>query len=218
MEQVRLPFYHWVWPLTLVVALTLALAAVDLAAARAPAMSHVTARASAGRGAALLAGAAVVAVLVPVAVTPALDRPSDELPASGTFTPRWAIDALADQVMAVDGGTGPPEPVVIVPVGGNVFAGTDAALAMRLAERGVDIRWTLGLRDFVADEHVVDLAAVGSVVVVAAEGIGDPSPDDIPGEQVGVLSLVDGLDRDDHTRLVAAFAGVSVDDLAYRPS
>ena len=245
-EQTRLPFYHWVWPLTLFATLALGLAAADLArgvvaraAERRPGPStpaatvgRLATRLRTGPGAAVVTGLALVAVLAPVAVMPALDRRSDELDASGAFVPRWAIDALADRILAAgndgtsdagadgDGrgaGVRPREPVVVVTVGGSIFAGTDAAVAMRLMERGVDVRFALGLRDFVADEHLVDPGGVGTLAIMASHGTVDAPPDDIPGEEVGTVLVADGIDLGAHAALVAALDGVSADHLEFGP-
>jgi hypothetical protein len=194
-ERVRLTFYHWAWPLTLCVALCLALAAGDLArrlgAPPAGARGAGATGVHAWAGPRLVVPLALVTLAVPLVVNPTLERRSNELTASGTMYPRWVIDELADESLAA---VGPDEPLVVLTVGGNMFDGAQATFSVRLVEHGRDVSFPLGARDFVADEHLVDIDRPGSVLVLA---IGDEPETlqaiaELPGRDVAAVAPPEG--------------------------
>jgi hypothetical protein len=211
-ESSRLAFYHWIWPISLFAGTALALLALDLARGAVPAVRAWAPRLVPARrtAAVALTATALVLTVAPVAASPAVERDNDDLRATGTVDSRAVVDDLADMALAA-GAADHDGPVVVLSVGGGPFETAQAALSLRLIERGVDVRYPEDLRDFVADEHLVEPAEVGSVVIVVTERLGSPLPAVIPGEEVGELSPGGGdpIDAEAHATAVAAVEGAN---------
>jgi hypothetical protein len=188
-EQYRLAFYHWIWPLAFFVALVVGLAAGD-AVARA-----VGAR----RARQMLAALAVVAVALPAVVNTRLDRPANADAAAYLYLPRPALDRLADGVAAHAGALGNHS--VLLSRNEPLFVGYRPALAFALAERGIDVREPLGSRFFVHDARLVHRDRLdGGLVLVVDDEMPSRRP---PGEQVAEVDLPGEFPTDAYRALVA---------------
>jgi hypothetical protein len=142
-ETYRLAFYHWIFPLTFVVVLVLALAAFEL----------IT-RLPIERRAAMRVGSIAVAVLAiaaPNVVNAWQDRWLNSLSAAFSPIDRDTVDQLTDQVMAhrddLDG------PVVLIARGQSRSWGFHQALALALEERGVRVEQPGYEAMFVAEDR-----------------------------------------------------------------
>ncbi|HEY8527464.1 MAG TPA: hypothetical protein VIL48_21045 [Acidimicrobiales bacterium] len=185
LEKFRLPLYHWAWPLTLCVVLALGLGLAD-AARRLPALGPALARPGVRPA---LAGVAVLAIVVPAAVNPSLDRISNTMTAAYSPVPRPLVERAADQVMdhraELDG-------EVVVLNRGIDFDGTAEGLGVMLTERGLDIRFTSLFRHYVNDERLVDPDAVDAgLMVVVDDGSNAVAP---VGELIADVPVVEGFD------------------------
>jgi hypothetical protein len=200
LEEGRIVFYHWAWPLTLFVGLALGLAAAGAVRRRAPEPSPIGRPVRPARRA--LAGMAVAAVAAPSLVNPLLDRHTNTLPAAHARIERGVVDDLVDQVLAGSGDLGGP--TALLARNEPMFAGMSAALAFRLTERGVDVRFPRWLWAFVAEDRLASRADVeGALMVVFDEDLPTEAPPG--GELVAEHRFVDErFDVAAYRRLVAA--------------
>lgn len=192
-EQGRLSFYHWAWPLTLMTGLVYALAV-------APVLTRAaTRRWTAARPA--LAGLTVVAVALPTAVNPALDRPANTAQAAGSPVDVAQVRRLADAVEAEADRLG--EHVLLTSRGEPVFTGLTAALGLELAQRGIDVRWPANQRYFIHDARLVDREQLDGGLMLLFDS---PLPLDPPagGELLAEVTLAPGFDAEAYGELVAA--------------
>src|SRR5690606_35045282 len=126
-EQARLAFYHWAFPLVLLVLLVLGLALADLVAG---AFSPRKARHPALRP--VLAGLAVVAVAAPTVVNANLDRRTNTQLAAYAAVERDTVEALADAATSRDGLVG--DHTLLVGRHEPLYAGIATGLALELAQ------------------------------------------------------------------------------------
>lgn len=190
LEKFRLPLYHWAFPLALFVVLALGLGLADavrqLRPARLPALRPA------------LAGCAVLAIAVPAAVNPSLDRPSNTLTAAYSPVDRSIVERAADQVMEHRGEL---DGEVVLLGRGVYYEGIPEALGVMLTERGVDVRFTSLFLEYVDDERLADPStADAGLMVVVEDGIEDTQP---AGELIGDVPIVEGFDRQAFDQLVA---------------
>jgi hypothetical protein len=206
-ERARLSFYHWAWPLTILVVVGLALVVADVARQVAGRRHWFAGGIPRPLGAGLV-GVALVAMVVPTLVNPSLDRITNNLSRTGTLYPRSVYNSLVGQ--ALDAGVGDVDgEVVVVGTGGPIFDGTVEGLSLQLMEHGVDVAFPLYARDFVANEHLIEKEDLGAVLVVVTEGVDGPPPG-LPGEEIGRVPVAKGFDREAYDEVVAA--AETVDD------
>lgn len=182
LEKYRLSLYHWAWPLVLFVTLALGLAAGELVR-RAPAVH----RSWVPR---VACAAAVLAIAVPAAVNPALDRKSNTLVDAYSPVERSYLAGLVDQVLderdEIEG------PVALIERGQiNYFNGLREALAVELEDRGLVVQhptrlWTGVHWDRLADR---DTVRSGLVLVVDEVVTGDAAADHaVPGRLIAEVN------------------------------
>jgi hypothetical protein len=216
LEKYRLSLYHWAWPLVLFVTLALGLAVVDLAK-RAPKMSAapLTSVASVARRPwvpTLACGLAALAIVVPAAVNPHLDRNSNTLMDAYSPVQRGYLDGLVDQVLAerdrIDG------PVVLLERGQRSwFTGLREALAVALEDRGFVVVNPPIPGQGVHPDRLVDRATVqrGLVLVVDEVATGDVAAElDVPGELIAEVTPDEEFDREAFDDLVGQASGGEV--------
>jgi hypothetical protein len=188
-EQYRLPFYHWIWPLAFFEALVVGLAVSD-------AVAGAVAARPARRALAVLA---VAAVALPAVANTRLDRPANADPAAYLFLPRPALDRLADGVAAHSGTLGAHP--VLLSRNEPLFVGYRAAVAFALADRGIDVREPLTSRFFVHDARLVHRDRLdGGLVLVVDDEMPSRRP---PGELVAAVDLPGAFPTDAYRALVA---------------
>jgi hypothetical protein len=193
MEQYRLTFYHWVFALAFFVTLVLALAVAD-------GVGRLVARRPPWIGTAAPA-LALAAIVVPAAVNPALDRPTNTLTAAYAPVERHVIERLAGDVLAgVDTGA-----VTLVYGRDDVpFIPLREALALELIDRGFAVRYPPSLRWFVDDERLADPAEADQALVLQVD---DASPEPpLAGRLVAEADLTDGFDWDAYDALASRAA------------
>jgi hypothetical protein len=202
LEQGRLAFYHWAWPLTLFVGLALGLAAVGAVRRLVPAPTGWV------RG--TIALAAVVAVVAPVVANPQLTRPGNEISETHTRIERGVVDDIVGQVMAHDDSV--EGPTLLFARNEPLFAGMSQAIAFGLVEEGVDVRFPRYFRDAVHEDRLADRAALdGALLVVFGDDQARPVPatgeliaeyvyDQVPGEAEAFDSLVAIAEAADEVR------------------
>lgn len=193
LEEGRLVFFHWAWPLGLFVALVIGLAMIEAARDRLGAARRAPRP--------LLAGLAVAAVAAPALVNPVLDRRTNTLDAMHTRIERDVVDTLADEVLAHRDDLG--DHTVLLVREEPLFAGMSNAVGFRLNERGLDLRYPRDLGPFVAGGRIVDRARVdGAVMIVFDTAV--ESADPPGGELVAEHRFAEALDAEAHESLVAA--------------
>jgi hypothetical protein len=186
LEQFRLAFYHWAWPLSLFVVVVLGLAAVDAVRHLWP--SVTSAFASGARARRALTGLAVVAVAAPALVNPTLDRRTNTLPAANQTFHRDVTDELVDGILAHRGEIG--ERTVLLARNEPIYTGVSGALAFGLIERGLGLRLTYADRRYVADSRLVDRVALdGALVVVYDQEVAGETP--AGGELIAEVAVGD---------------------------
>ena len=190
MEQYRLTFYHWAFALAFFVALALALAAAD-------GVRRVVSHRPPWAGTAAI-GVALAAVVVPAAVNPALDRPTNTLVAAYTPVERSVMDRLAADVLRdVDTGA-----VTLVYGRDDVpFIPLREALALELIDRGFAVRFPPSLRGFVDDERLTDPAEADQALVLQVDDATPEPPTE--GELVAEADLTGGFDWDAYDTLAS---------------
>ncbi|MGH8983262.1 MAG: hypothetical protein ACRDY6_05235 [Acidimicrobiia bacterium] len=177
-EQVRPAFYHWSFVLAFFTCLVLGLGALDFAR-----RTKIASRASLARAPASLA---LVAIIVPSALNPALDRTTNTLEGTQAIWKSRYSDHLADAVLAYRSELGAQ---TVLLHGGAPFADFRRALAFALAERGLDVRHPREERGFVHDDRLVDKSTVDSGLVL--EPVTQKGPDPTPrGELLADIHLM----------------------------
>jgi len=212
LEKWRLSLYHWAWPLVLFVSLTLGLALVDLVR-RAP-------RAQRPWVPQLACGVAALAIVVPAAVNPHLDRRSNTLHDAYSPVERGYLDDLVDQVMAerdrLDG------PVLLIERGQvSNFDGMREALAVALEDRGFVVQHPRLLAHGVHHDRLAQRDAVrsGLVLVVDEVATGDVAADaDVPGRLIAEVTppAFDRAAYDELVEQVSGADGVEVSEQGQR--
>jgi hypothetical protein len=145
-EQARSVFYHWSFVLAFFTCLVIGLGALDLARRIATRPSIAPA----------LAPLALVAIILPSALNPALDRTTNTLEGVQAFWQGRQFDRLSDAVVDHSGELG----------GQTVLFGESRALAFALTERGLDVRFPKSTGGFVHDDRMVDKSTVESALVL----------------------------------------------------
>jgi hypothetical protein len=197
LESHRLSLYHWAWPLVLFVTLTLGLAVIDLVR-----RSRLAERPWLPT---LACGLAVVAIVIPSAVNPHLDRRSNTLIDAYSPVKRGYIDRLVDQVLdqrdRIDG------PVVLLERGQtDWFLGLREALAVELEDRGFVVQHPQNLWTGVHHDRLADRDSVQSgLVLVVDEVVTDDvaARIDVPGEQIAEVTADRPFDHEAFDELVA---------------
>jgi hypothetical protein len=191
LEQFRIAFYHWVFPLLLLVIVALGLAVADLVR-RLPLPRPAWA-------ATALAAVAVAAVAAPSVANRSLDRPTNTFRMASSPVSRPYLEDLADQVMARRDELG-GEPMILMR-GGQVFDGMAEALGLMLIERGLPVRFSLDHRWYVHDDHLADRDSVTSGLVVTVDsGTGTIEP---VGDPLAAVDTNPGFDSGAHRALTA---------------
>jgi hypothetical protein len=182
LEETRLVLYHWSFVLALFTWLVLGLGVLELASRTRLARARAAVPA--------LTALALVAMVVPAAVNPILDRPSSKLIAAHGFLESRFVDQLADAVLAHRAELGTQ--TLLLGRDEPRFSPYHEAVAFALAERGLDVRHTRGTRHFVHDGRLVDRDAVESAIVLV------PSNElrvvRLPGRVVADVDLQPGFD------------------------
>jgi hypothetical protein len=177
-EQARPVFYHWSFVLAFFTCLVLGLGALDLAA-----RTKIARRASVAPA---LTSLALVAIIVPSGLNPALDRGTNTLEGTQGFWKTRQFDQLVDAVLAHRSELGAQT---------ALLGGASRALALALAERGLDVRLPQSMRGFVHDDRLVDRSTVDTGLVV--QGIPREGPSRaVPGHLLAVVHLKAGPDVD----------------------
>jgi hypothetical protein len=177
-EQARPAFYHWSFVLAFFTALVLGLGALDLAR-----RATTTTRAS---FAPALASVALLAILVPSALNPTLDRTTNTLDGTQAFWKGRHFDQLTDAILAHRHDLGTQ--TLLLGGGRGVFSKYREALAFDLADRGLDVRLPRYQRGFVNEDRLVDKSTVHSGLILQEIGrkrLAKPPP----GELVGEINL-----------------------------
>lgn len=195
-EQVRLALYHWVFPLAFFVTLALAMGAIE-------GVRKAAGRLSSGRlkwtwkqprfVRPTLAGGTLLLIGVPALVNPTLDRHSNELYAFSATVERSYVEDLINQVMAHRDRF--DEPIVLMHRGFRGFSSMRESLALYMVNEGVDVRFPLSARNYVADRRLVDPDhETGALLLVH-----DTSPDweEVEvGELIADVLTVENLDSE----------------------
>jgi hypothetical protein len=194
--SIRTDLSHWAWPLVFFVTLSLGLGAAQLvgqarAGARAPRLPALG----------VATAVALVAVVVPAAVNPVLDRPTNREQDVNAPIGRGPIEAAADAVVAHEDELDAPI-AVLVRGQASGFDGLDAALALALEERGHPARLQHPLARNVHPDRLVDRATVQTGVVLVLDG-GPPVPRP-PGELVADIDTGTGFDTEAYEQLLDA--------------
>jgi hypothetical protein len=148
-------------------------------------------------------------VILPAAVNPGLDRPTNTLLAAYAPVDRPTLDRVTDAVLAdLDDPDHPaPRPAVLLAVSDNGFIPVRDGLALALTERGMPVRNPGSLVWFVDDERLVDWSTVRTgLVLVVDEGVTDDATTrhPVPGAVIADVDSRDGFDRRAYEALVAA--------------
>jgi hypothetical protein len=198
--SIRTDLSHWAWPLVFFVTLSLGLGVTELVGRTRARAWVVRPPAPAPRIATALA---LVAVVVPAAVNPVLDRPTNREQDASSPVDRQAVEAAADAVVAHGDELAGPV-VVLVRGQASGFDGLDAALALALEERGHPARLQAPLARNVHPDRLVDRATVRTGVVLVLDG-GSPVPRP-PGERVADVRTGPAFDADAYGELLDAVA------------
>jgi hypothetical protein len=193
LEAYRLVFYHWVFPLQLLVVTALGLGVADLARRFLPAAAR--------RAALPVAATAVVAVIaVPAVVNPSLDRITNTLPYAHSPIARQPVEDLVRGIREHRDELG--DDTILLSRGNVGFDGLAEATAVFLADEGVDLRMSRMSLHFVDDERLADRDTVDAGVLIVSDygtGVGDP-----PGELIAEARVLGDLDTEAYDALVAA--------------
>jgi hypothetical protein len=197
LEKLRLSLYHWAWPLVLFVTLALGLAVVDLAK-RVPLLQRPWVPT-------LACGLAALAIVVPSAANPRIDRRSNTLMDAYSPVERGYLDQLVDQVLAerdqIDG------PVVLLERGQRSwFNGLREALAVELEDRGgLVVQHPRFLWMGIHHDRLADRDAVRSGLVLVVDEVvtGDVAAQvDVPGRVIAEVGPDRPFDREAFDELV----------------
>lgn len=191
LEQLRLPFYHWTFALSLLILVALGLGVVDVAKRLLPAPGWALARPA-------LAGVGLVALVTPAVINPSIDRRSNTLVAAYSPVKRSVIAELADEIAAHRDDMG--DDVLLMSRGGLYFDGLSESVNALLADGGTELKLTASHLFFVNDERLTDRTSVDGGVLIVQETIG--SDHDAPGKLIGEATIVDGFDGDAYDLLV----------------
>jgi hypothetical protein len=194
--SIRTDLSHWVWPLVFFVTLSLGLGAAQLVAQvgtrpRAPRLPLLG----------VATAVALVAVVVPAAVNPTLDRPTNREQDVNAPIGRRPIEAAADAVVAREDELDAPI-AVLVRGQASGFDGLDAALALALEERGHPARLQHPLARNVHPDRLVDRATVRTGIVLVLDG--GPPVARPPGELVADIDTGSGFDTGAYEELLDA--------------
>jgi hypothetical protein len=223
-EQWRLVFYHWVFPLLFFVCLTLGLGAVDwcrslatrgwgkrlVRGARERVRPGVTVRLRP-----VAAGAAVAVIIVFAAANAFVDRPNNEVAAFGSPLERRQVDDLLAQVMEHEGRLDGPTAVLHHGTGGGAPYTFRDAVALYLLDRGLDVKMSDHLKYFVPDDRLTGPDYAGRALVVVHD-YGTDWEEAPAGELVADVTTVDQADLDIYEQVLAAFE--PADGLRFSPS
>lgn len=198
LEQGRLAFYHWIWPLTFfttVAAVLLVFDAGDWLVNRAkrrrvnvrglPGQPGVMAHARA----VAVGGVVVVMAALPLANT-RIDRPTNTLTLGmDSALSRQPYESLADQI--VEHRDALPSPTLLLTRGQFVIGGHHSALAVQLEERGLPVVHSGRYLGYVADGRIVDVDNVDAALLqVVSTAPGGPETT-WPGRQLARYEIPD---------------------------
>jgi len=211
-EQYRLPFYHWAFVLTFFVTSSLVLLLADFAPRFEP-------RRQAARPwlrTAVLPSLGIALVVVPGAINPTLERPTNTLLAAYAPVKKDIVEEMGRTVMEsrdeLEG------PVVLVTRGEGRYVGLSEAVALDLQLRGLDIRHPRRAASFVDEDHLADRDTLqaGLVLVVDKEWQDDAAASyQVPGELLVDLDRRGKIDWEAFEALVAQ--GEAVDEVVLGP-
>lgn len=198
-EQLRIVFYHWIWPLALFVALALALGAIDGLRAVLPRLNLNALRKASPAARPALASLALVAVAAPAIVNPTLDRPSNELASFRTTIERRYIEETVRQIMEHEELL--DESPVLLSTGARNFTDARDPVSLYLIDEGVDARLPHHMRYFVPGRRLPGRDTTGGLLIV-----NDHDPDWIEvevGTLVADVMTLDDLDTEDFDTVLA---------------
>ncbi len=190
LEQLRLPFYHWTFALSLLVLVALALGVGDLVGQRAPQRAWALARPAA-------AGVALVGLVVPALVNPSIDRTSNTFVAAYSPVKRSVMTELTDEIAEHRDELGGD--VLMMARGGVYYEGLPETVAVLLADRGIDLQLRASHLYFVDDERLASRDTVDSSVLIVQENAG--ATYDSPGRLIAEASIAE-IDIDAFNTLV----------------
>lgn len=191
LEQLRLPFYHWTFALSLLILVALALGIADLVKRLVPERTWSLARPA-------LAGVGLVALVTPAVINPSIDRRSNTLVAAYAPVKRAVIAELADEIAAHRDDMG--DDVLLMSRGGVYFEGVAESVNALLADGGTDLKLTASHLFFVDDGRLTDRESVDGGVLIVQETIS--SDYDAPGKLIAEATIIDGFDADAYDLLV----------------
>jgi hypothetical protein len=145
--------------------------------------------------------AALLVVVVPAAINPGLERPSNLTNRVGHLYPRATFDQITDPVLErrdeID------EPITVMGVGGPLFDGTSEGVAVELADHGMDVVFGRPYRWYVHDDHLLDRNPPGAALVLFTREPTDPvdAGDIFGGEVLDRIDVDGGFDREAFTEL-----------------
>ena len=211
-ETYRLAFYHWIFPLTFLVTLVLALVVVELFELVRHRQQATESAASTRAPSIRLAvvGIALVVIVVPSLVNVTQDRWLNSLPAAFSPIDRSTVDEITDQVMAHEDEL--EGPVLLVARGQSRYWGFHQALALALEERGFRVRQPGYEAMFVAEGRWAHRATVQTGLVMMVDGW--------TNDDLNVLDLPEGAETIADVEIPAAFereAFAVLGQDAYRP-
>lgn len=191
-EAWRMIMYHWAFPLAFFVALSLAMA---VAQGTAPTVRRLASAWPTARRAWVLPALVVIALLVivvPGLLNPALERESNRLVAAHSPIERRYVDAVVDELMAhrdrFDEGA-----ILVLSQGAVNFSNLRETATLYLAQEQVDVRLPPGFQGYVPDSRLVEPeSAAGGLLLV--EDHGAESRDVNVGDLIADVDASGGLD------------------------
>jgi hypothetical protein len=157
-EELRIAFYHWSFALAFFTWLVVGLGVLELMS------SQLATRATL---AAALTSLALVAIIIPAAINPSLERDTNSLTTANAFLESRHLRQLGDAALAHRRELGAQ--TVLLGRGAPLFAGFPQALAFELTQRGIDVRHPLTYRDFVDSSRLVERSAVDTGLVLVVD-------------------------------------------------
>lgn len=207
LEEARIVFYHWIWPLSFFVTLVVALLTWELAGPIVRGQEALKSLAAAwppGTQRRVAAGAAVV-VMVGLAVTSVrLERPTNSLFAVSSQQPRQVYESLADQIIGRRDALSAP---VLLLTRGQVLIGEHhSGLALALEERGIPVLHSPTVRSFVSPDRIMEPEEVASALVLVVHRSPDWQSgidgDDLPGRRIASYEVLPHVDMENYRYLV----------------
>lgn len=157
-EELRIAFYHWSFAMAFFTWLVLGLGVLELMS------SQLATRATLAPA---LTSLALVAIILPAAINPSLERDSNRLRTANAVLESRYLRQLGDAALAHRRELGAQ--TLLLSRGAPLFAGFPQALAFELTQRGIDVRHPLTYRDFVDSTRLVERSAVDTGLVLVVD-------------------------------------------------